>query len=114
MAGPGTLAGEARAAIDEHAAQYRPLGGYALLAAIFNGLFVAFLLVAGRRDRLPERYDVRDLVLLGAATFKFSRLIAKNRVMSFVRAPFTRFEDDGGRGEVDEKAHGTGVRRAMG
>lgn len=109
-----SAADAARAAVAGHSDQYRPLGGYAVLAAVFNGLFVAFLAAAGRRGRLPEGYAARDLLLLGAATFKFSRLVTKDRVTAFVRAPFTRFEDDTGHGEVDEKARGRGVQRAMG
>jgi hypothetical protein len=35
-------------------------------------------------------------------------------VTSAVRAPFTRFQDDAGLGEVDEAARGTGLRRAIG
>ncbi len=97
-----------------HSDQYRPLGAYALLAAAFNGLFVGFLVVASRRGRLPERYDTRDLVLLGVATFKLSRLLTKDRVTSFLRAPFTRFQEDSGHGEVEEAARGRGLQRAVG
>jgi hypothetical protein len=100
--------------IEGHSDRYRPLGAYALLAAIFNASFVAFLVAAGRRDALPERYGTRDLVLLGVATFKFSRPIAKDRVTSFLRAPFTRFEEDSGHGEVEEATRGTGLQRAVG
>jgi hypothetical protein len=49
-----------------------------------------------------------------AATHKVSRLIAKDRVTSTVRAPFTRFEGDAGPGEVSEAARGRGLRRAVG
>ena len=49
---------------------------------------------------LPERVDAGDLVLVTVATHKASRLIAKDRVTSTARAPFTRFEDDAGPGEV--------------
>jgi hypothetical protein len=112
---PGSgLADQARAVVDEHADQYRPLGGYAITMSVFGALFTAFLLVAGRRKRLPERYDVGDLLLLGIATYKLSRLIAKDRVTSTIRAPFTHFEDDAGQGEVSEAARGRGLRRAIG
>lgn len=50
--------------------------------------------MAGRRGRLPEGYRAGDLVLLGVATFKLSRLISKDRVTAFLRAPFTRFQED--------------------
>ena len=52
--------------------------------------------------------------LVTVATSKASRLIAKDRVTSTVRAPFTRYEDDAGPGEVDESARGRGLRRAIG
>jgi hypothetical protein len=97
-----------------HAEQERPLAAYGVAIALFNALFVAFLVIAGRRGRLPARYSPRDLVLLGVATLKLSRLITKSRVMSAVRAPFTRFQGDAGHGEVDEAARGTGPRRAIG
>jgi len=48
------------------------------------------------------------------ATHKVSRLIAKDRVSSVVRAPFTRYEDDETAGEVSESARGRGMRRAIG
>ena len=55
-----------------------------------------------------------DLALITVATHKTSRLIAKDRVTSTVRAPFTRFQGDAGPGEVDEAARGHGLRRAIG
>ena len=50
----------------------------------------------------------------GTATAKLSRLIAKDRVTSAIRAPFTTYQDDSGYGEVEEAARGTGLRRAIG
>jgi hypothetical protein len=55
-----------------------------------------------------------DLALITVATHKASRLVAKDRVTSSVRAPFTRFEGDAGPGEVSEEARGSGLRRAIG
>jgi Protein of unknown function (DUF1360) len=52
--------------------------------------------------------------LITVATHKASRLAAKDRVTSGVRAPFTRFEGDAGPGEVSEEARGSGLRRAVG
>ena len=97
-----------------HADQHRPLGSYGVLVALFNGALGAGLLAASRSGRLPERYGARDVVLLGVATFRLSRLIAKDRVTSVVRAPFTRFQEDVGHGEVAEAARGVGPRRAIG
>jgi hypothetical protein len=95
--------------------QHRPLGGYGVLTGLFVGLgagFAGWLRRSGRE--LPERPDPRDLVLLTVATHKASRLVAKDRVTSVVRAPFTRFEDDETAGEVEESARGRGLRRAVG
>jgi hypothetical protein len=63
---------------------------------------------------LPERIDGRDLVLAGVATHKLSRLLAKDRITAFARAPFTEFERPGGPAEVEERPRGRGLRRAIG
>jgi len=97
-----------------HSAQHRPLAAYGALTVAFNGLFAAALLAARRSDRLPDRFGLGDAMLLGAATAELSRLLAKDRVTSVLRAPFTRFEEDAGYGEVEEEARGTGFQRAMG
>ena len=97
-----------------HSAQHRPLAAYGAIAAAFNGALAAGLIAAKRADRLPERYGAGDVALLVGATAKLSRLIAKDRVTSVIRAPFTRFEEDSGYGEVSEEARGTGLQRAIG
>jgi hypothetical protein len=97
-----------------HSAQHRPLAAYGALTVAFNGLFGAALLAARRADRLPDRFGLGDTLLLGAATAQLSRLLSKDRVTSVLRAPFTRFEEDTGYGEVSEEARGTGFQRAIG
>src|SRR3954464_1519598 len=95
--------------------QERPLGGYAALTATYAAATGAFAAWAQRSGReVPERIAPGDLALLATATHKLSRLIAKDRVMSAVRAPFTTFEGDAGPGEVSEAARGRGLRRAVG
>lgn len=93
----------------------RPLASYALLVAVFNSLLVGFL-IAMRRSRreLPENIDVGDVLLLGAATHKLSRLVTKNKPTSALRAPFTEYQGPGRPGEVEEKPRGQGLRRATG
>ena len=58
-----------------------------MLAAAFGTGLAGFLAVAGRR--LPERVSLTDTARIGLASYKFGRLIAKDRVAAFVRAPVT-------------------------
>jgi hypothetical protein len=92
-----------------------PLLSYTVLMVIFNALFAGGLLLAKRRGReLPEKPAVGDIVLIGVASHKLSRLIGKDKVTSPVRAPFTELEGSGGPGELEERSRGTGVRKAIG
>jgi hypothetical protein len=92
-----------------------PLFVYSVLMAIFNSLFAAGLLLARRRGReLPERPAAGDIVLVGIASHKVSRLIGKDKVTSPLRAPFTELEGSGGPGELEERSRGTGARKAVG
>lgn len=93
----------------------RPLGSYSVLTAIFGASFVGSLLAAHRAGRtLPVEFSAKDIVLTGIATHKLSRLIARDKVTSFVRAPFTRFQQKAGHAEVDEEPRGSGVKLAIG
>ncbi|HKG38082.1 MAG TPA: DUF1360 domain-containing protein [Conexibacter sp.] len=95
--------------------QERPLGWYAALISLYASALGGFVAWFGRSGRtLPERVDARDLALLAVATHKGSRLLGKARIMSAVRAPFTRFQEDGGPDEVEEAARGRGLRRVIG
>jgi hypothetical protein len=103
-----------RAYAPEH--QEHPFGGHALLTGTFAGGVVLFALAQRRTGReLPERVPAGDLVLLSVATYKVSRLIAKDRITGFFRAPFTRYKGKSDRpSEVEEKPRGQGVQRAVG
>lgn len=93
----------------------RPLASYGILTAAFLGACGGFGEWVRRSGReLPERPGAGDLALVTVATHKAARLIAKDRVSSVVRAPFTRYEDDETAGEVSESARGRGMRRAIG
>ena len=93
----------------------RPLAGYSVLTGFFAAWAGGFALWMRRSRRsLPERVSAGDLVLLTLATHKLSRLITKDRVTSALRSPFTRYQGEGGPGEVEEQARGTGMRRAIG
>lgn len=91
-----------------------PLKSYAVLVALYNGLFGAFLWWAKRSGRLPKRVAPGDIVLLGVATQKVSRLLTKDKVTSVLRSPFVAFEEMGDGNEVNERPRGDGARRAIG
>jgi hypothetical protein len=91
-----------------------PFGAYAVFTTAFNTAFAGALAAAARSGRLPERVEAGDVVLVGVATHKLSRMITKDRVMAFARAPFTEYQEPGGAGEVEERARGDGLRRAVG
>lgn len=78
-------------AIAEPAASARPLPEYAALVGVFGTALGGFLALA--RDRLPERIGFADVVRLGLASYKIGRLVAKDDVTTWMRAPVTRDED---------------------
>jgi hypothetical protein len=91
-----------------------PLGSYAAAVGAFSAAFGALAVNAARTGRLPERVAPSDVVALGIATHKLSRLISRSTVTSFLRAPFTRFEGRGGISELNESPRGGAIRRAVG
>ena len=110
------LTREARDAFDSYAEpeERPPFRTYAALATVFSTAFAGALMGARRSGRLPERVESRDVVLIGIASHKLSRLVAKDKVTSFLRAPFTEYQGRGGPAEVEEGARGEGLRRAFG
>ncbi|MFZ1927174.1 MAG: DUF1360 domain-containing protein [Solirubrobacteraceae bacterium] len=95
--------------------QERPLGSYAIVTSVYGAGVAGSLIALRARDRtLPERLTTRDALLIGIATHKLSRLIAKDKVTSFIRAPFTRFQEASGQGEVEEEPCGHGLQLAVG
>jgi hypothetical protein len=89
----------------------RPYGAYAGITGAFLGGLATAGALAHLLDRDPRDHDALDLVVLGAATFKASRTIARDDVASFIREPFVEGEPGHGR----EHAVETGdVRQAIG
>ncbi|GGX73619.1 DUF1360 domain-containing protein [Streptomyces minutiscleroticus] len=92
-----------------------PLGGYAALATTFAAAAgLAAVALRARKKALPDRVPPWDVLLLGVSTYKLSRLLAKDKITSFVRAPFTRREEDTTAGEVSDEPRGEGLRLAVG
>ncbi|HEX2235150.1 MAG TPA: DUF1360 domain-containing protein [Actinomycetota bacterium] len=94
--------------------EHKPLATYAGISSVFAAALGAALLAAARAGRLPERVGAGDIVLVGVATQKLSRLATKGKVTSWIRAPFTEYEEPGAPAEVNERPRGTGVQAAVG
>jgi hypothetical protein len=93
----------------------RPLRGYLLLDVAYVSLVGGLGLAARKRGvRLPERVSTGDLLLLGVATHKLARTVAKDAVTSPLRAPFNRYEGPAGPAELQEEIVADGVPHAVG
>ncbi len=88
-----------------------PYAAYAGIAATFLAGITGVAVLAARRDRPIEPPRAIDLALLGLATFKGSRTVARDKVTSFVREPFVEGEAYDGE---DENPAGEGLQRAIG
>ena len=60
------------------------------------------------------RLSAGDILLIGTATHKLSRRVAKDPVTSPLRAPFTRFKGTSGPAELAEEPRGGSTRHAIG
>jgi hypothetical protein len=83
----------------------------AIVGAFVTGLGAVSGLAAARKRPLPE-YSALDLTMLGLATFKASRTVARDKVTSFVREPFV--EGDAYDGEDERPTHDTELKQALG
>ena len=87
-----------------------PYAAYATIATTFVGGLAAASAAATMLRRDPRDLSTLDLVTLGAATFKASRTISRDKVASFIREPFVEGEAYTG----DEEPAGDGMKRALG
>jgi len=83
------------------------LGFYVASVAVLTGL-------AKEQRRLPRRFGLLDLALLGIATHKLSRIVAKDRITGILRAPFVNYIRSASGGEVEEEPRGRGIQRGIG
>ena len=80
---------------------------YMALNAVFGALLAGVVLAARERTSSREPLTTRDLAVTGAATFALSKVIARERIGSWVREPFVE-EEDG------RRPRGSGLRHAVG
>lgn len=90
------------------------LAEYASLMAFYLASVATLTGVALQKSLLPRRFSLFDLALLGVATHKLSRLVAKDRVTGIIRAPFVSYKRSAGAGEVEEEPRGHGIQLGIG
>jgi len=83
------------------------LGFYVASVAVLTGAAI-------EQKRFPKRFSLLDLALLGTATHKLSRIIAKDRITGILRAPFVSYIRSAGAGEVEEEPRGRGMQHGIG
>src|SRR6266702_6994048 len=90
------------------------LAEYATLLGFYVASVAVLAGMAMEDDRLPRRFSLLDLALLGMATHKLSRIVSKDRITSILRAPFVSYIRSAGTGEVEEEPRGRGIQRGIG
>jgi hypothetical protein len=92
--------------------QQPPYRAYATIVGTFLVGLGAVSGVAAARNRSPQELEPIDLALLGLATFKAARTVARDKVTSFVREPFV--EGEAYDGEDERPTHDTELKQAIG
>src|SRR5438034_5343147 len=90
------------------------LAEYASMLAFYVVSVAALTGTAVEQGRLPRKFSMLDLALLGIATHKLSRVVAKDRITSILRARFVNYIRSAGAGEVEEEPRGRGIQRGIG
>ena len=80
---------------------------YAKLNAVYGALFAATV-VAARRRAVDDPIAARELIPMGAATFALAKVIAREKIGTWVREPFVE-QSDG-----ERRPRGRRLRRAVG
>jgi len=92
-----------------------PFLSYLAFMSVFGTLVASGLAIARRQGReLPAKTSAGELLLIGTASHKLSRVISKDKVTSPLRAPFTELEGKGGPAELEEASRGKGLQKAIG
>jgi Protein of unknown function (DUF1360) len=94
----------------------RPMKGYLGAMGLYSTVVVGLTALARRRGvRPPERISPWDVALLGIATHRASRTLAKDAVASPIRAPFTTYGGLQASAELREQARtDTAARHTVG
>ena len=92
--------------------QQPPYRAYATIVGTFVAGLGAVSGLAALRGKPHHAISATDLTLLGLATFKASRTVARDKVTSFVREPFV--EGEAYDGEDEKPTHETEMKQALG
>ena len=84
------------------------------VAACYAGALAAAAVLGRRRGVTVPSVSAWDTARMAAATYKGSRLLAKDKVTAPLRAPFTRPVEPGAGSEVNDEPTGEGARRTVG
>ena len=90
------------------------LAEYAAMLTFYLASVAVLTGLAFEQDRLPKKVSLLDLAVLGVATHKLSRIVAKDRITGILRAPFVSYIRSAGAGEVEEEPRGRGIQRGIG
>ncbi len=93
-------------------AEQPPYRAYAAIMGTFLAGMGAVSAAAAARNRPHFEMAPIDLALLGLATFKASRTVARDKVTSFVREPFVQGEAYDG--EDEKPTHDSDLKQAIG
>ena len=89
-----------------------PYHAYAAIVGTFMAGLGAVSGLAALRNRPAQEFRAIDLAVLGLATFKASRTLARDKVTSFVREPFV--EGEAYDGEDERPVRDSELRQALG
>jgi hypothetical protein len=92
--------------------QQPPYRAYATIVGAFVAGLGGVSGIAAVRGKPNRPISATDLTLLGLATFKASRTVARDKVTSFVREPFV--QGDAYDGEDEKPTHETEMKQALG
>ncbi len=91
-----------------------PVFSYALLMGTYAAVFAGLYRFATRNGRPLERPRGGDFALLAVASYKLSRIVTMSFIGSPLRAAFAERGPSLKGGEVQDKARGQGLQRAVG
>lgn len=89
-----------------------PYESYAAIVGTFTGLLATAGALGRTFGRDPQCQTTLDFAVLGAATFKAARTLARDEVTSFIRQPFV--EGEARSGENEEPVQTGGMQQAIG